>query len=133
MTISLQASIETQVGILRLYHIDPQTIQTHGGFSDVLYRNNLDLLLDNLRRGGFNDARVVAVTADDGPLTHKEGAFLNYHLAVVCDGKVYDPLAREPMDVDMYASRVFPGENGIRLWEETAPRKYQKQVWPACQ
>lgn len=119
--------IQTQVGILNRYFIDGQTIRTAAGFSPVLYRQNLDGMVGALQAAGFSDASVAAV-AGDGPITHRDGAFLNYHLVAVAGNRVLDPLyaGQEPLDVGTYVERAFPGQEGVKLWRQTAPGKYQK-------
>lgn len=122
--------IGKQVAILDRYSIDGQTIQTPAGFSAALYRQNLDAMLYDLREAGLSDAAVIAVNAVDGPLTHADGAFLNYHLVVYAGGKIFDPLygGKEPISVEGYAKRVFPKENSVRLWVQTAPGQYHRPL-----
>ena len=122
--------IRKQVAILDRYFISRQTIHTFAGFSPALYRQNLDAMLHDLQEAGLSDASFVAVTADDGPLTHVDGAFLNYHLVIYSGGQIFDPLygGKEPLSRDTYVNRVFPGENSVRLWQQTAPGKYQQEL-----
>ena len=124
--------IGKQVEILARYFIDAQTLATPAGFSAALYRSNLDGMLAELHEAGFQNAAVVAV-AGDGPITHRDGAFLNYHLVVVDGERVLDPLCgeREPLEKSTYAARAFPGEIGVHLWKQTRadePGKYQTML-----
>lgn len=136
MTANQTQDITKQVGILREFHIEPQTIATAAGFSQALYKTNLDSMVDALHAAGFEDARRVAVARVVGkkelstPITHRNGAYLNYHLVVVSGEKVFDPLyvGQEPVSLDKYLGDAFPNEEGVCLWEQTGPGKYQRPL-----
>ncbi|MBI5072909.1 hypothetical protein HZA99_03755 [Candidatus Woesearchaeota archaeon] len=132
MTTDISQRVQTQVSILNRYFIDGQTLATPAGFSAALYRENLDKMVADLQREGFTDASIVAVAAASGcsPITHRDGAFLNYHLVILTGNRILDPLyaGREPLDVGSYAARAFPEEQGVKLWSKTGEGRYQTRL-----